>query len=138
MYLLNTDHISLFQRNHPQVTARILATASNELATTIVTYEEQMWGRLNRIRQAKQDEAIVRAYHNLQQTLTFFQKIGIVGMDIQAQGIFRELKSQKIRVGTQDLRIAAIALKYQAVLVTRNKRDFARVPSLILEDWTNS
>jgi len=43
MYILDTDHVSLFQRNDPPVTARVLATPPLELATTVVTVEN---GRL--------------------------------------------------------------------------------------------
>jgi tRNA(fMet)-specific endonuclease VapC len=53
-----------------------------------------------------------------------------------ADNYYLELQAQKIRVGTQDLRIASIALSGNAVLVTRNQRDFAKVPNLRWEDWT--
>jgi tRNA(fMet)-specific endonuclease VapC len=60
MFILDTDHISLFQRHHPHVSARVLATPPLELATTIVTVEEQLRGRLERVRRARTDEEVVR------------------------------------------------------------------------------
>jgi predicted nucleic acid-binding protein len=48
MFILDTDHVSLFQRNDPHVSARVLATPPLELATTVVTVEEQLSGCLDR------------------------------------------------------------------------------------------
>jgi tRNA(fMet)-specific endonuclease VapC len=136
MFILDTDHISLFQRNQPQVTTRILSTPHLELATTIITVEEQLRGRLDRIRQARDDEGIVQAYSNLKRTIEYFQTINVIGYDSMAQNIFSQLRANKLRISTQDLRIAAIALSQDAVLVTRNQRDFAKIPTLKMEDWS--
>jgi tRNA(fMet)-specific endonuclease VapC len=43
---------------------------------------------------------------------------------------------QKIRIGTQDLRIAALVMANNGILVTRNRQDFERVPGLRFEDWS--
>jgi len=54
----------------------------------------------------------------------------------QATEIHQRLLAQKLRIGAQDLQIAAIVLAHDAILVTANQRHFAQVPALQLEDWT--
>ncbi len=56
--------------------------------------------------------------------------------DASAGTVFDQLKASKVRIGTMDLRIAATALAHNLVVVTRNARDFAQVPGLVIEDWT--
>ena len=136
MFILDTDHISLFQRHHPHVSARVLATPPLELATTIVTVEEQLRGRLERVRRARTNEDVVRAYQNLLATVLYFRTITVIGFDEQTQVILQSLRAQRVRSGTQDLRIAAITLRQGATLVTRNREDFVAIPSLQTEDWS--
>ena len=40
-----------------------------------------------------------------------------------------------IRIGTQDLKIAAIVVEHGALLLSRNTIDFERVPGLQVESW---
>lgn len=68
--------------------------------------------------------------------LDYFKTVNVVDFDLQAYAYFSDLVRQKIRIGTQDLRIAAIALSRDTTLVTRNQKDFSRVPGLRLTDWT--
>lgn len=136
LWILDTDHVSLFQTGHPLVTQRIQSIDPNTLAVTIVTVEEQMYGRLNRIRQAKSTDALRLGYFNLNRTLTYFQTINILDFNREAADCYQELISQKLRVGTQDLKIAAIARSHTATIVTRNSRDFRKVPGLQIEDWS--
>ncbi len=56
--------------------------------------------------------------------------------DLEADRRFEALRRQGIRIGSQDLRIAAIALTQDATVVTRNHRDFNMVPALLLADWS--
>ncbi len=55
-----------------------------------------------------------------------------VAYDQPAEDEFQRLRS--IRIGTQDLQIASIALANRLTVVTRNRRHFARVPGLAIED----
>jgi len=50
LYILDTDHLSLFERRHPQVVAKLQATPLSQRAITIITVEEQMRGRLSQIK----------------------------------------------------------------------------------------
>jgi tRNA(fMet)-specific endonuclease VapC len=60
----------------------------------------------------------------------------ILQFTIEAQAICQDFKQQRIRVGTQDLRIAAITRVHQGILLSRNLRDFEKVPELTIQDWT--
>jgi tRNA(fMet)-specific endonuclease VapC len=95
-----------------------------------------MYGRLNRIRRAKSTDDLRLAYANLNRTLEYFQTINVIDLERAAVDCYQELISQKLRVGTQDLKIAAITLSRQAIVVTRNIRDFGKVSGLQIEDWS--
>jgi tRNA(fMet)-specific endonuclease VapC len=106
------------------------------LAATTITLGEQVQGRLAVIRQAHTQSDAARGYLRLRETVIFYQAIQLVDYTTEAVAHFEELRRQGVRIGTQDLRIAAIALTADAILVSRNTRDFAQVPGLTLEDWS--
>lgn len=136
LYVLDTDHVSLAQRGHPQVTARIAATPPEQLTVSIVTVQEQLRGRLAQVQHAPNTAALILAYQRLHETLTFYLTVPIADFDERAAAILDDLRQHRIRISTLDLRIAAIALAVGATLVTRNRRDFEQVPGLALEDWS--
>ena len=134
--ILDTDHVSLLERKDTLVVDKFSRSPVGKTAITIITWEEQMRGRLNVIRQATSSEQRILAYTRLLSTIRFLQNFPIINFDAMADRNYIQLQTQKIRVGTQDLRIASIALSCSAVVVTRNHRDFGKVPNLMLEDWT--
>lgn len=104
----------------------------------IVVVEEILRGRLNAVRQAGSGAVRVstsQAYDLLQRTLRDFEGRRIVGFSTNAEDQFRQWRQSKVRVATNDLRIAAICVSIRATLVTRNRIDFSRVPGLNVEFW---
>ncbi len=135
-YILDTDHISLAQRGHPLVSSRILLTPPEQLATTVVTIQEQLQGRLAQIQQAVNQSALIDAYERLHHTVRFHRTVQVLDFDEASSAIFVKLQKLRVRIGTLDLRISAIVLASQSILVTRNRRHFAQVPGLHVEDWS--
>ena len=87
MYLLDTDCQSLLDRDSPearQFTARLLLVRPEEVAVTIVTYEEQMRGWLAWIAQAKTMASQVEGYQRLRQHIERFRVIPVVDFDAAA------------------------------------------------------
>ncbi|MBD2124508.1 type II toxin-antitoxin system VapC family toxin [Trichocoleus sp. FACHB-262] len=136
-YILDTDHVTLFQHNYPSIAQRARAVGGSNIFVTTITLEEQLRGRLAGIsRVATQPKRLAVAYENLRRTLLYFCSVNLLDFDDAACSCYQSLLQQRIRIGTQDLRIAAIALANQITLVTRNHQDFGKVPNLCLEDWT--
>ncbi|MEM9543039.1 MAG: type II toxin-antitoxin system VapC family toxin [Cyanobacteria bacterium P01_E01_bin.42] len=135
-FILDTDHFSLFQRRHPIVGRKVAQIAIEDLFLTIVSAEEQVRGRLNVIRRASSPQNAIIAYQRLRTLLEDLKNVNLLDFTEEAATIYESLVRQKIRIGTRDLRIASIALSINGIVVTRNRRDFEKVPGLNLEDWT--
>jgi tRNA(fMet)-specific endonuclease VapC len=138
-YVLDTDNATFLENSDPVCSARLAAIDNSLVALSAVTVEERLQGWMNSIRQAsvpKQAERLVWAYTGLRSTVQHLAGFQIVDWTDEASGRFREMRKQGVRIGTQDLRIASIALSLDAVVVTRNQRDFEQVPGLSIEDWT--
>ena len=134
-YILDTDHISLYQHGYPSISQKINSLQKEQLFVTIISLEEQLRGRLAVIRNP-QNITLPNAYRNFHTTYRFFSGMNILDFDHRALTHYQNLKKQKIRIGSQDLKIEAIALVQQMTLVTRNIKDFSQIPDLILADWT--
>jgi tRNA(fMet)-specific endonuclease VapC len=137
LYILDTDHLSLLQRNHPAVISRFAALPPEVIAATVVSAMEQIRGRLAQIHRATTAPEVVQAFARFQEALTFYRTVPVLPYDEVAATHFARLRQTlQYRPGTQDLRIAAIALSRNATLVTRNQRDFQSIAGLLLADWS--
>jgi len=112
------------------------STTPAPLTTTVINVEEQLRGRLAQVAEAKDDPKQAIAYQRLVETVLLLSEFQVLPYDESSQACYQSLKTQRLRIGTQDLRIAAIALAHNGILLTRNLRDFEKVPGLVLQDWS--
>jgi tRNA(fMet)-specific endonuclease VapC len=136
LFVLDTDHLSLYYRGDPIVVRNIDARPLPDLAISVLTVDEQLTGWYTLTRQARRPEDIARAYAHLGDSVVRLARWRILPFTESAIARVAQLKALRLNVRLMDLRIAAVALENGAVVVTRNRRDFTRVPGLILEDWS--
>jgi tRNA(fMet)-specific endonuclease VapC len=91
------------------------------------------WNAVNKVRD---DVQLVSAYDLCHRIVDYYSRRNLLDFDMAAAQRFRQLRQTGIRIGTQDLRLAAIALERGAVVVSRNRNDFNQVPGLKVEDWS--
>lgn len=140
-YLLDTDHLSVLQRQtgvaYLNLSARMSQYPLSDFLVSIITFHEQLLGSHTYINHARNTADLLEGYDRMKRLLeSFIVFPSILPFDAEAVAVFGNLRNQKIRGSTMDLRIAAIALSRRLVLLTRNQQDFNRVPGLIAEDWT--
>jgi len=131
LFILDSD-----QRGHEPLKKHLLTVPPEQIGITIISVEELIRGRLAQIRRASKPDDRVKAYYWLSKTFNFLNGFNVIEYDSSADFHFQTLFAQKLRIGTNDLKIAAIALNKNAILVTRNIRDFERIPPLKIEDWS--
>jgi tRNA(fMet)-specific endonuclease VapC len=140
MVIFDNHHLTVIQRqNLPNffiLSARLGRVPPGDVCTTIVNVEEQMRGWLAMIRRSKRVEQEIAGYRQLHALLSFFAETPVLDFDDAAAERLAQLRRARIRLGTMDLKIAAIALSRQATLLSRNLGDFRQIAELRVEDWT--
>ena len=138
--MLDTDHISFLQRRSSsefsQLAFRMAQHPISDFALSVISFHEQVIGTHSFINRAQTNTDLARGYTLLLEILNGFTTAPVLPFDSKAIVIFDQMRTQKVRVATMDLRIAAIAISNNLVLLTRNTGDFSKVPNLIIEDWT--
>ncbi len=105
-FLLDTDHLTLFHHGHPAVAQRLASQPQGTVGLTVVTVEESLRGRLTAIAQAKDGEARIARYVLLLESLRLFQEFPLAPFDQAAEDQFQQLRSTRLRVGSQEKPIA--------------------------------
>ncbi len=139
MIVLDTDHMTELQRTDSKRRVKLVEHLEQigdlPVATTIVTVEERLRGYLSTINRRPAGNEQVVPYAELLELMEFFSEWHILPFDQKAAQQFHDLKAAKVRIGTMDLKIAAIVLALGATLLSANLRDFQQVPGLSVEDW---
>lgn len=139
MTAFDSDVLTEILLGTPEFVQRLKSVAPEDQAVPVIVVEEILRGRLNTIRQAEAGKSRISldvAYALFARTFTDFQSLRILPYPAEADDLVKAWRKAKVRGSTHDLRIAASCVCAEATLVTRNRRDFERVPGLTVELWT--
>ena len=136
--VLDTNHFTELVRDTQiggRLSVRIIERRA-EAFTTIITGQEVAEGWRAFIRKQKAGSTKqIHGYGQYQHSLEMLMKLTILPFDEAAADAFLGLRMSLPQAGTQDLKIAAICLTHDALLLTRNIIDFRKVPGLRVDNW---
>jgi tRNA(fMet)-specific endonuclease VapC len=131
MLLLDSNTISYYFRGDSLVVPRMQALKPADIGVPAIVEYELRYGLMRLPPEA--------AAPRLAALSTFLQPLQVLPFDSEcaahAARIRAELESIGMPIGPHDTLIAATTLRHQGTLVTRNVREFSRVPGLQWEDW---
>lgn len=131
MLILDSNTISYYFRGDPQVVARLQALSPVDVGVPAIVEYELRYGLLRLPPKVADPRlAALAALLRPMQVLPFDSECAAHAAQIRA-----ELEAAGTPIGPHDTLIAATALRYQATLVTRNMREFSRVPGLQCLNW---
>jgi tRNA(fMet)-specific endonuclease VapC len=114
---------------------RRMAASGTDAFITIITVQEITQGWAAEINQKKAGRDQLKAYQQFQNTVEALSDMTILPFDEEAAEVFHHSRLLRLKVGTMDLKIAAIAISHNALLLSRNLQDFRKVPNLRVENW---
>ncbi len=137
LLVLDTNHLRELRENSKA--GRILQSRIMEMDATVITCvvvaEEALSGWMAIIRRFRPGLEQLDGYERLSDCLETLEKLTVLPFDYDSALIFHDLVKSKIRVGSMDLKIAAICLAHDVTLLSRNLVDFEKVPGLKVENW---
>jgi tRNA(fMet)-specific endonuclease VapC len=139
MKILDTDTLTHFFLNHPRVVER-MQRETDEVVITVISRIETLQGRFATLLKAADSAELQRGQQRLDEAERDLARLPrILPINAAAATEFDRLLGTKglRRIGRADLLIASITLANKATLVTRNARDFRKVPGLQTENWAD-
>ena len=139
-YLLDTDHLSILQRQkglaYFNLSARMAYYLLSDFGVSTVTFHEQLLGSHAYINRARNTNDVVKGYEMMVRLISDFKVLPLISFDAGAATVFNQIQAQRIQLAKMDARIAAIAVSRELRLLTRNHQDFGKVSGLLIGDWT--
>ena len=141
MIVLDSDYLSLLEWPEGDSAQKILRELKGfgpeDVATTIVSFEEQMNGWIQAIRGHTEVKDQIEKYRRMRRSLRSYCSINILDFDEVAAGKYASMVRQVgVLRKSFDRLIAAHALAMGLVLVTNNAKHFSDVPGLVVENWS--
>jgi len=131
MLILDSNTISYYFRGDPQVVPRLQAQRPQDMAVPAIVEYELRYGLLRLPPEmATPRLAALTTLLLPMQKLPFDSECADHAARIRAM-----LEAAGNPIGPHDILIAAIALRHGAALITRNVREFSRVPGLQWINW---
>jgi len=129
-YLLDTNICIYIRKKKPErVSQRFHKAASGEVAISVITYGELLYG-------ANKSEQRARSLATVEEFVRIVPPLPLPEDAAEAYGFIRaELEGRGEMVGPNDLWIAAHALASGLTLVTNDEREFRRVRGLKMQNW---
>ncbi len=131
IYLLDTDVFTLAHLGKHQVGERIATARQNhEVAVSVVTRIEVLRGRFDAVVKAADAVALLRMQTLLHSSESYLSEFRLIPFTEESAREFERLAADKAvrKTDRNDLLIACIALTLDATLVTRNTKDYEKVP----------
>ena len=131
-YLLDTNVLSEVLKKHPEpkLLEKLRSVPARAIATSAVCVTELRYGTARHPARAGLWERIAQELLTRVRVVPFGEAEAVRAGDLLAL-----LESKGLPIGTEDVLIGATALEAGLTLVTRNVRQFDRIPGLTLESW---
>lgn len=131
MLILDSNTISHYFRGDPQVVPCLQALSPADIGVPAIVEYELRYGLLRLPPEAATPRLLaLAALLRPMQVLPFDSDCAAHAARIRV-----ELEAAGTPIGPHDTLIAATALRHQATLITRNVREFSRVPGLQWLNW---
>ena len=128
-YLLDTDTLIYVFKRAGNCLARLNPQKDSDVAISTISLFELEYGMGKSDNRIKMDSYV----------LSLCRRYAVLGFDraasVQAGAMRALLHTRGTPIGPYDVQIAGIALANNLTVVTRNVREFSKVPQLKVENW---